>query len=226
MGYGGFIEERANQDTINTIVNKSNSFSIKKITQIQNKFYIYLQLSSTFNNIFSNSNINFTNNLHNQSTRQNYLDYETNLLMLDKQFKNTNNAEEYEENISVFGKNGKLVRKIIKNPYNLNPDNYIYLVIPNLNHIESAQNNKINGSFAKLLLPGESTNTLFNSFVAGTKIYYNNLFNNLSELEITFITNDGYLFDFNGSEHSFSIEITEIIDKFEYINPKFGNIEI
>ena len=51
-------------------------------------------------------------------------------------------------------------------------------------------------------------------------------FNNLSELEITFITNDGYLFDFNGSEHSFAIEITEIIDKFEYINPRYGNIEI
>ena len=43
-------------------------------------------------------------------------------------------------------------------------------------------------------------------------------------LEITFITNEGHLFDFNGSEHSFSIEITEIIDKLEYINPRFGNI--
>lgn len=100
------------------------------------------------------------------------------------------------------------------------------MVIPDLNHITSVQNNDIDTGFAKILLPGESTKTLFSSFVAGTKIFYNNLFNNLTELEITFITNDGYLFDFNGSEHSFAIEITEIIDKFEYINPRFGNIEI
>ena len=100
------------------------------------------------------------------------------------------------------------------------------MVIPDLNHISSVQNNDIDKGFAKILLPGESTKTLFSSFVAGTKIFYNNLFNNLTELEITFITNDGYLFDFNGSEHSFAIEITEIIDKFEYINPRFGNIEI
>ena len=133
--------------------------------------------------------------------------------------------EEYEPYLSIFGKNGKMVRKIIKTPYDLNPNNYIYMVIPNLNHIKSVQNNEIEGAFAKILLPGDSNQTLFSSFVAGTKIFYNNLFNNLNELEITFITNEGHLFDFNGSEHSFSIEITEIIDKLEYINPRFGNIE-
>ena len=100
------------------------------------------------------------------------------------------------------------------------------MIIPNLNHIQSCQNNINKEAFAKILIPGESSNILFNSFIAGTKIFNSNLFNNLSELEITFMTNDGYLFDFNGSEHSFSIEITEIIDKFEYINPRFGNIEI
>tara|TARA_B100000575_G_C23131820_1_gene656651 strand:- start:1653 stop:3179 length:1527 start_codon:yes stop_codon:yes gene_type:complete len=225
LGYGGFIEERASQDTINTIVNKSNAFSIKKVTKINNKFFIYLQLTSSINNIMNKSNLSTNYNILNQCSRQNYLDYETNLNILDDIF-TSDEIDNYESHLSIFGKDGKMVRKVIKNPYNLNPDNYIYLVIPNLNHIKSVQNNNIDGAFAKLLLPGDSTGTLFSSFVAGTKIYYNNLFNNLSELEITFITNDGYLFDFNGSEHSFAIEITEIIDKFEYINPRYGNIEI
>ena len=44
----------------------------------------------------------------------------------------------------------------------------------------------------------------------------NNLYNNLSELEIAFVTNEGFLFDFNGAEHSFTLEITEIIDKYDY----------
>ena len=62
-----------------------------------------------------------------------------------------------------------MIRKIIKNPYDLNPDNYIYMVIPNLNHIESVQNNSIKGAFAKILLPGESTKTLFSSFCCWNK---------------------------------------------------------
>lgn len=223
LGYGGFIEDRANQDTINTIINKSGGTAIKKIKKINNKFYIYVQLSSTYNNFFLSSNLDESYNLFNQSTRKTYLDYETNLQLLDEILETQ--PEEYEPYLSIFGKNGKMVRKIIKTPYDLNPNNYIYMVIPNLNHIKSVQNNEIEGAFAKVLLPGDSNQTLFSSFVAGTKIFYNNLFNNLNELEITFITNEGHLFDFNGSEHSFSIEITEIIDKLEYINPRFGNIE-
>ena len=223
LGYGGFIEDRANQDTINTIINKSGGTAIKKIKKINNKFYIYVQLSSTYNNFFLSSNLDESYNLFNQSTRKTYLDYETNLQLLDEILETQ--PEEYEPYLSIFGKNGKMVRKIIKTPYDLNPNNYIYMVIPNLNHIKSVQNNEIEGAFAKILLPGDSNQTLFSSFVAGTKIFYNNLFNNLNELEITFITNEGHLFDFNGSEHSFSIEITEIIDKLEYINPRFGNIE-
>ena len=225
LGYGGCLEERVNQDSINGIINKSTGTAIKKIHQVDNKFYIYLQLSSTFNNLLTTSNLSDNYNLVNQNTRKDYFDYELNLKLLDKILEDDDSVADYEQYISVFGKGGKMLRKIIKSPYDLNPNNYIYMVIPNLNHITPVQNNSVEGAFAKILLPGESNKTLFSSFVAGTKIFNNNLFNNLNELEVTFITNEGFLFDFNGSEHSFSIEITEIIDKLEYINPRFGNIE-
>ena len=68
------------------------------------------------------------------------IDYETNLQLLDEILETQ--PEEYEPYLSIFGKNGKMVRKIIKTPYDLNPNNYIYMVIPNLNHIKSVQNNR------------------------------------------------------------------------------------
>lgn len=223
MGYGGFIEERCNRDTINTILCKDTSLPIKKITSTDdNKLYIYIQFPYGYNNVLNNNTI-YNNNIGNQSSRiskKNDID----LTHLDSIF--SSYIDEYEDQLHVFGTGGDIIRKKINTPYDLNPDNYIYMVIPNLNHIQSCQSEINKEAFAKILIPGESSNVLFNSFIAGTKIFNSNLFNNLSELEITFMTNDGYLFDFNGSEHSFSIEITEIIDKFEYINPRFGNIEI
>ena len=220
MGYGGFIEERYNEDTINTIMNKDSSSTIKKITSVDNKQYIFLQFNRIYNDTFDNSNLTENYNLINQSNRNTYLDYEINLNLLDEIFK-AKTLSDYQENISIFGTDGKILTKKIKTPYDLNPDNYIYMSIPNLTHIKSIQTSAINDNFAKIILPGDSNKILYNSFVAGTKIFYNNLFNNLNELEVTFITNDGFLFDFNGSEHSFTLEITEIIDKFEYINPRF-----
>ena len=225
LGYGGIIEERYDRDIINTLVNNDKYFPIKKITNLKNKQYIYLQYSSINNDVYDVSNISENHNITNQSTRNNYLDYQLNLKFLDSVFLN-DQLSEYQENISIVGINGKILTRKIKVPYDLNPDNYIYLVIPSLSHIKTVQNSNIQDTFAKIILPGDSNRTLYNSFIAGTKIFYNNLYNNLSELEIAFITNDGFLFDFNGSNHSLTLEITEIIDKFEYINPKFGNIEI
>jgi len=224
LGYGGFMEERYNEDIINTIVNNDNGYIIKRITEINNKSYIYVKLNSTNLPILDDMDFRKNNSLINQSNRQNYLDYETNLKLLDEILES--DPENYEQYLSVFGVDGNIVTKVIKSPYNLNPNKYLYLVIPNLNHISPVQNNDVQEAFAKILLPGESNKPVFNTFVAASKIFYNNLFNNLSDLEIAFITNEGHLFDFNGSEHSLAIEITEIIDKFEYINPRFGNIEI
>jgi hypothetical protein len=224
LGYGGFMEERFEEDIINTIINNDTGYNIKRITDINNKSYIYIQLSKTNLPILDDMDFKKNNSLINQSNRQNYLDYETNLKLLDEILES--DPENYEQYLSIFGIEGNVVKKVIKSPYNLNPNKYVYLVIPNLNHINTVQNNDVDEAFAKILLPGESNKPVFNTFVASSKIYYNNLFNNLTDLEIAFITNEGHLFDFNGSEHSLAIEITEIIDKFEYINPRFGNIEI
>ena len=104
-------------------------------------------------------------------------------------------------------------------------DNYIYLIIPNLNHIETVQNNIIDSAFTKILMPASTDNVLYNTFINSEKVYTENLFNNLNELEVAFVTDSGRLFDFNKIDHSFTLEITEIIDRLEYINPQFNKIE-
>ena len=153
----------------------------------------------------------------------NDLPYEIYLDILENNLSNFDIATQ--NRLTCFGYGGLITLNVIEKPYTLNPNKYLFLVIPVFQHIDIVQNDNLAGAFAKILIPGESAKPLFNTFTSSTKIFNDSLYNNLTELEIAFVTNDGFLFDFNGAEHSFSIEITEIIDKFEYINPKFGNIE-
>ena len=153
------------------------------------------------------------------------LPYDVQFNYIDKLFQNTDYLNSL---ISLFGVDGRIVKKRINNPYELNQNNYIFLVIPNLNHIDNIKNTSFSstdGAFAKVLLPGDSNRVVYNTYVAGTKVYYDKLFTNLSELEVAFVTNKGTLFDFNGAEHSFTLEITEIIDKLEHINTRAGSID-
>ena len=83
--------------------------------------------------------------------------------------------------LTLYGKSGMVSKKKIDNPYNLNQNNYVYLVIPVFDNIELVQNNSLQGAFAKILLPGESNKTLFNTYTAASKIFTNNLYNNLTE---------------------------------------------
>ena len=223
-GFGGICEERFESNFINNSVNNDMPARIARIKNLNNKFFLFIELD-TFNSplIFNKSQDIETTYTINQSGRTDSLDYETYLNLLENSLSKLDTTTM--NKLTKFGKGGTVSKKKIENPYNLNPNNYVYLVIPVFDNIELIQNNSLQGAFAKILLPGESNKTLFNTYTSASKIFTHNLYNNLSEIEIAFITNDGFLFDFNGAEHSFSLEITEVIDKFEHINPKFGNIE-
>ena len=236
LGYGGQIIETYDNDDISMLVNNDSGYSINKVYNNNNNQLIYINLPSYFKYSINStdSSIDFFNNLYNSNRvlpiTSNYKNRNDTIpIELKNKINETildNNYDTLETIYELFGTDGKVVKKKIASPYNLNPNNYILLNIPSLKHLDTVQNHSLQQSFAKILLPGESNRVLYNTFVGGSKIFYDNLFNNLNELEIAFLTNDGSLFDFNGSEHSFTIEITELIDKFENINPRFGNIEI
>ena len=225
-GFGGFCEERFDDELVSTVINNDISGRIARLKAINNKFFMFIELDTYKIPLAFTSNVNVenTNNM-NQSGRSDSLNYGIFLSLLENNLTFTSKMSNVQNKLTLYGKSGMVSKKKINNPYNLNQNNYVYLVIPVFDNIELVQNNSLQGAFAKILLPGESNKTLFNTYTAASKVFNNNLYNNLTELEIAFVTNEGYLFDFNGAEHSFSLEITEIIDKFEHINPKFGNIE-
>jgi hypothetical protein len=228
LGYGGHIQERHNSDIVNTIVNNNTGFTVDKVSQVGTTQYIYTEVPISFSQYFVPSKFN-TYDRSGTKARNRLSD-----LPLDIEYGildgTLGDLDTYSQSniLSIYGNSGRIVKKSITTPYDLNQNNYVFLVIPDLNHIDPVENNDLNvvqgSAFAKILFPGNSS-TLYNTYVSSQKVYYDYLFNNLSQLEIAFVTNNGNLFDFNGAEHSFSLEITEIIDKLEYINPRFGNIE-
>jgi hypothetical protein len=228
LGYGGHIQERQNADIVNTIVNNNIGFRVDKVSVVGTTQYLYIELPISYSQYFNSNKFNtFDKSGTKSRNRLSTLPLDIEYKILDDTLADIDNYS-LSNVLNIYGDKGRIVRKNITTPYDLNQNNYVFLVIPDLNHIDPVENNDLNvaqgSAFAKILFPGNSS-ILYNTFVSSQKVYYDYLFNNLNQLEIAFVTNNGALFDFNGAEHSFSLEITEIIDKLEYINPRFGNIE-
>jgi len=90
---------------------------------------------------------------------------------------------------------------------NFNGYNYIYLT---LNYIfkDSIDVNGIKNIFAKILLSGDPNTVIYNDFIQLGQEFLNTIIS-LSEIEFTFYTPDGLLYDFNNIDNSFTIELYE-----------------
>ena len=101
--------------------------------------------------------------------------------------------------------------------------NYIIMVCDQLPVIETI--GKIKTAFAKINLVGIPGKMVFNTFVSTPKDYYEPI-KELSELNFSFYTPSGDLYDFNGLDHSFTLEITTLDDlpQDTNINPHTGRI--
>jgi hypothetical protein len=100
------------------------------------------------------------------------------------------------------------IEKVIKhNSLQFNGSNYLLLtcrqfeVIQNLGIIKNA--------FAKINLNGSPGEYVYNSFINTPKVFYNPI-PELSELEFSIYGPSGDLYDFEGLDHSFTLEITSI----------------
>ncbi len=87
----------------------------------------------------------------------------------------------------------------------------MYISIEGLNNILNTNKGRY---FSKILLNNTPGNHLYDSFINNEILFNNELLEELSELEIKFINDDGKLFNFEQSEHSFVLEITEILSDF------------
>lgn len=110
------------------------------------------------------------------------------------------------------------IRNINYRPVFYSQDTYINIVCKQFNTIDNIGN--ISRYFSKILLPNMikndgSKNTdkyVLNSFV-NTPIYFHDPIRTLYELEFEFYTPDGELYDFDNTDHSFTLEIITITDE-------------
>jgi hypothetical protein len=85
--------------------------------------------------------------------------------------------------------------------------NYILMTCEELNVMESF--GAIKDIFAKILFVGSPGKISFNTFVDTPKIFYEPI-QELQRLTLAFYSPNGKLYDFNGLDHSFTIEITTL----------------
>lgn len=89
----------------------------------------------------------------------------------------------------------------------LSGNNYILMVCQEMPVIETI--GSIKNAFAKILLVGIPGKTSINTFVSTPKIFYEPI-QELSQLTLAFYSANGNLYDFNGLDHSFTLEITTL----------------
>ncbi|HEY9701263.1 MAG TPA: hypothetical protein V6C58_02400 [Allocoleopsis sp.] len=106
---------------------------------------------------------------------------------------------------------GKLYRSI-----SLEGQNYVYLVIPGLSSFSNnalVNSSNVQDVFAKLLLIQSPGLMDFNSFMAAPIVFSKPLANlDLGNLMFRILTPEGFYFDLNDINYSFTLEITELIE--------------
>jgi hypothetical protein len=93
---------------------------------------------------------------------------------------------------------------VSNNGISLSGDNYILVTCKQLTALENT--GKIKEGFAKILLSDLPGKILYNTFVPMSVIFNTPIYE-LTELDIECYTPDGELYDFNGIDHSFTLEI-------------------
>lgn len=114
----------------------------------------------------------------------------------------------------IPAENGIIEVRTLNKGISLSGENYIMLVSPQINSMETTNNN-IPEAFYKIQLSSSPGSVIFNSFIGNPKVFYDTPLTYLDELEWFFRQYDGQLFEFNDSDHSFTIEIVETIQKIE-----------
>ena len=187
QGFNGKINNKINNKK--HIINKSkDGFKIIDIKYDENNIKKFIKIDLKLNNFNINSPSNYLGNI----------DSITDLTQKNKY---------------ILGYGGNICEKSIYNTSKFSGEKYIYLSINKLNKITTT--NQIN-YFSKIILNTEPGNNLYDNFIDSEIIYDDNeLLDELEELEIKFINDEGKLYNFNKSEHSFVFEITEIDSNFE-----------
>lgn len=127
------------------------------------------------------------------------------------------NYEPYENEVTTIDNNGNYyisdpsgnTTLLTANSLKLDGHDYILMIIRKFDNIINISGNKKIGSFfAKMNLRGLPGTMSYDDFISPPLIFYEPI--ELSKLDITFCSPDGELYDFDGIDHNFTLEITNI----------------
>lgn len=96
----------------------------------------------------------------------------------------------------------------VNNSINLSGNNYILMTSPLFT--DSYNSGPVSNIFAKLLLSGEPGTILFNQFIQMGE-YFDPVKSEISEWEVSFYNANGELYNFGNLNHSYTLEIHELI---------------
>lgn len=175
---------------------------VNEITNPQGLFII------TDNNL-TNSEYKFKISIPYESVNEaldNRIIFLVNLAEDDLQQGNTSN---YQENYLY----GNIILTQVNQNLNLSGEQYILMCSSVLGDGETTGG--ADNVFAKIQLAASSGSNIFNAYIGGQKYFYDSPLPILTEIDISFYTNEGQLFEFYDTNHSFTLEITEAIQKIE-----------
>jgi len=107
-------------------------------------------------------------------------------------------------------KYGEGIIKVLSKGINLDGENYIYMCVDEFPAMTVSSS--VSNVFYKIILNGSPGTTLYNTFVGNAFQPKDGLIPKLEFLNIAFKTQDNELFQFNNAEHSFTLEVTEVVD--------------
>ncbi len=117
------------------------------------------------------------------------------------------NAKPYAQELTINSLGQQI--NITNNSLQMAGDNYVIMTAEPIRVFESIS--AIKNAFAKITLCDSPGKVLYNSFVNMTQLYENPI-SSLNQLSIGFYTPDGALVNFDGLEHSFTLEIITVSD--------------
>jgi hypothetical protein len=208
LGYGGQIEFRNKEN----ILEHPEGYEVKQVIYENdnpltpsNKFFINLQKKQTdFISSTPNERIIPSSSLY------------KNLTMLENNGLFTDNH--------VIGTGGSVYKKDRDAPVNIESD-FMNMCVTGLGTTQNTSTNTIDDIFAKILLPSGSGSIYYDTFTSTPKEFYDKPLRELTELEIKFIDSNKNPIEFNGYNHSFTLEIIELDEELLKINPTTGFVE-
>ena len=182
MGFSGEISNKT--DNNENIINKTfNGYDVLDIGYDENNIKNKLKIDLKLENMGINGPENYFGNLD---------------LITEPTLKNK----------YLVGYSGSIHQKKIYKDVNITGSKYIYLSIDKLNNMVNT--NKVN-IFSKIFLNTTPGNHIYNSFVDSEIVFDEMPLEELADLNIKFLTEENKLFNFERSEHTFTLEITELV---------------